>query len=187
MRCVCLRRTGSSPVSRTSSVTLHPIRDHHICGGRELFFPRWHSIYFVVQTHVVAKFALRPRLFLPAAQKDAGRVAPLLLLPAKSLVCSGCSLASAVATPPLHYQLFADKGKGFFYVSLALIVRVYISILTQKSADTARCLPFFTSSLFTLHYSLFTAPVGPGSAHPLPPPASKPRRYSCPHRRGRGI
>ena len=111
----------------------------------------------------------------------------LPLLPAKSLVCSGCSLASAVATPPLHYQLFADKGKGFFYVSLALIVRVYISILTQKSADTARCLPIFTSYLFPLHYFLFTAPVGPGSAHPLPPPAPKPRRYSCPHRRGRGI
>ena len=93
--------------------TLHPIRDYRLCGGRELFCPRRHSIYFVAPTHVVAKFALRPRLFLPAAQKAAGCVASLLLLPAKSLVCSGCSLASAVATPPLHYQLFAEKGLSF--------------------------------------------------------------------------
>ena len=80
----------------------------------ELFTSRLdEKIIFEMETHVGAKSALLRRLFLPAAQKAAGRVAPLLLLPAKSLVCSGCSLASAVATPPLHYQLFADRGLSF--------------------------------------------------------------------------
>ena len=41
------------------------------------------------------------------------RSASNLPSPAKSLVCSGCSLASAVATPPLHYQLFSGKGGAF--------------------------------------------------------------------------
>ena len=54
----------------------------------------------------------------------------LPLLPAKSLVCSGCSLASAVATPPLHYQLFADKGKGLavsFNLRLVFLVGYYFA------------------------------------------------------------
>ena len=33
---------GSNPVTSTSSVTLHPIRDHHLGGGREFFCPRFH-------------------------------------------------------------------------------------------------------------------------------------------------
>ena len=28
---------GSNPVTSTSSVTLHPIRDHHLGGGRDFF------------------------------------------------------------------------------------------------------------------------------------------------------
>ena len=72
--------------------------------------PKGRGFESLLARHVGAKSALLRRLFLPAAQKAAGRVAPLLLLPAKSLVCSGCSLASAVATPPLHYQLFSGKG-----------------------------------------------------------------------------
>ena len=75
--------------------------------------PKGRGFESLLARHVGAKSALLRRLFLPAAQKAAGRVAPLLLLPAKSLVCSGCSLASAVATPPLHYQLFADRGLSF--------------------------------------------------------------------------
>ena len=49
---------------------------------------------------------------------------------------------------------FCGKGQGLFYVSLALIARVYIAILTQKPADTLRCLPVFSFSLFTLPFSL---------------------------------
>ena len=68
--------------------TLHPIRDHHLGGGRELFCPRRHSIYFV--------------------------------------------------TP------------------------------TQKSADTLQCLPVFTSSLFTLHYSFHCSGRVQPTPYPLP-------------------
>ena len=90
------------------------------------------KIIFGMETHVGAKSALLRRLFLPAAQKAAGRVAPLLLLPAKSLVCSGCSLASAVATPPLHYQLFAEKGKGIVFNFSALSLHRRIAVLRSK-------------------------------------------------------
>ena len=78
---------------KTCSVTLRAIRDPRLCGGR-FFGPRRHGIYFVTTTHVRAKFAL-------------------LLLHAKSLVCAGCSFASWGAAPSPHWQLFAEKGKGF--------------------------------------------------------------------------
>ena len=69
------------------------------------------KIIFGMETHVAVSPCGSPRFsFLKIAATPFG----LPLLPAKSLVCSGCSLASAVATPPLHYQLFAEKGKGFF-------------------------------------------------------------------------
>ena len=41
---------------------------------------------------------------------------------------------------------------------------------TQKPADTARCLPIFLSSLFTLYYSLFPTLLWASSAHPLVSP-----------------
>ena len=68
--------------------TLHPIRDHHLGGGRELFCPRRQSIYFVAPT--------------------------------------------------------------------------------QKSADTVKCLPVFTSSLFTLHYSFHCSGRVQPTPYPLP-------------------
>ena len=44
---------------------------------------------------------------------------------------------------------------------------------TQKPADTARCLPIFLSSLFTLYYSLFPTLLWASSAHPLVSPAGR--------------
>ena len=41
---------------------------------------------------------------------------------------------------------------------------------TQKPADTARCLPIFTSYFFTLYYSLFPTLLWASSAHPLVSP-----------------
>ena len=90
-----------------SSVTLHPIRDHHPGGGRELFCPRW---AFAGELRFCAAkwefFKLPSNFSGESPERSAGD----LPSPAKSLVCSGCSLASAVATPPLHYQLFSGKG-----------------------------------------------------------------------------
>ena len=57
------------------------------------------KIIFGMETHVAVSLCGSPRFsFLKIAATPFG----LPLLPAKSLVCSGCSLASAVATPPLH-------------------------------------------------------------------------------------
>ena len=50
---------------------------------------------------------------------------------------------------------------------------------TQKPADTARCLPIFLSSLFTLYYSLFPTLLWASSAHPLVSPAGS---DPAPHR-----
>ena len=184
--------------------------------------------------HVGAKSALLRRLFLPAAQKAAGCVAPLLLLPAKShaapslFACKRAHNASAcyqlfadkgkgivfyfcraeaftgelrfceakveflklpsnfsgespersagdLPSPAKHhaapslfaykcahnaaacYQLFAEKGKNLSLASAfqpALFIDIVFINPTQKSADTAKCLPVFSFSLFTLPFSL---------------------------------
>ena len=65
--------------------------------------------------HVGAKSALLRRLFLPAAQKAAGCVAPLLLLPAKSHAAPSLFACKRAHNASACYQLFADKGKGIVF------------------------------------------------------------------------
>ena len=65
--------------------------------------------------HVGAKSALLRRLFLPTAQKAAGRVAPLLLLPAKSHAAPSLFACKRAHNASACYQLFADKGKGIVF------------------------------------------------------------------------
>ena len=87
----------------------------------ELFTSRLdEKIIFEMETHVGAKSALLRRLFLPAAQKAAGRVAPLLLLPEKGLARLAYSLASGLG--PLWGPFKTDRGgsRDLVYGSLSL-------------------------------------------------------------------
>ena len=80
-------------------------------------------IIFGKKTHVGAKSALLRRLFLPTAQKAAGCVAPLLLLPAKSHAAPPLFACKRAHNTPACYQLFAEKGKGTFSQRLAVSVQ----------------------------------------------------------------
>ena len=51
--------------------------------------------------------------------------------------------------------------------------KIIFGMETQKPADTARCLPIFLSSLFTLYYSIFLTLLWASSAHPLVSPAGR--------------
>ena len=63
--------------------------------------------------HVGAKSALLRRLFLPAAQKAAGCVAPLLLLPAKSHAAPSLFAYKCAHNAAACYQLFSEKVPSF--------------------------------------------------------------------------
>ena len=78
---------------------------------------------FVQPSHVGAKSALLRRLFLPTAQKAAGRVAPLLLLPAKSHAAPPLFACKRAHNALACYQLFVEKGKGAFSQRLAVSVQ----------------------------------------------------------------
>ena len=68
-------------------------------------------------SHVGAKSALRPRHFLPTAQKAAGCVAPLLLLPAKSHAAPPLFACKRAHNALACYQLFAGWCYGHLPVS----------------------------------------------------------------------
>ena len=59
------------------------------------------------------------RLFLPAAQKDAGRVAPLLLLPEKGLARLAYSLVNALVYGSLPLTTFFGQGQGHSFLLFA--------------------------------------------------------------------
>ena len=164
MRCVCLRRTGSSPVSRTSSVTLHPIRDHHICGGRELFCPRWHSIYFVAQTHVAVSPCGSPRFsFL----KSRLRRSDSRSSPQKVTLRLRCSLINALTTLRLAINFLRIRARAFLcFVSS---YRACLYLHPNPKIGRHRKVPavFY---FFPLHSSLFPFHCT-GGAGLCPPPA----------------
>ena len=95
--------------TQPSSVTLHPIRDHHPGGGRELFCPRW---AFAGELRFCAAkwefFELPSNFSGESPEQSAGD----LPNPAKSLVCSGCSLASALVYGSLSLTTFFGQGQG---------------------------------------------------------------------------
>ena len=82
--------------------------------------PKGRGFESLLARHVGAKSALLRRLFLPAAQKAAGRVAPLLLLPEKGLARLAYSLASGLG--PLWGPFKTDRGgsRDLVYGSLSL-------------------------------------------------------------------
>ena len=91
---------------------------------------------------------------------------------------------------------FCGQGQGLFYVLFAFGVCIYHCYPKLKIGETEQCLPIFTSSLFTLPFSLHCSNHTPSLAsrvgkicatHPLPPPAPRPRSYINHRRRGRGI
>ena len=85
---------GSNPVTSTSSVTLHPIRDHHLGGGRDFFAHIFICGRIAVLRSKMGVFQT-PKQFLPGVDRAPARTTPAL--PAKSH-----------AAPPL----FACKRDG---------------------------------------------------------------------------
>ena len=99
--------------------------------------PKGRGFESLLARHVGAKSALLRRLFLPSAQKAAGCVAPLLLLPAKSHAAPPLFACKRAHNAPACYQLFADKGKGVIFLSalrFAFIVGFHFPPHPQKSS-----------------------------------------------------
>ena len=94
--------------------------------------------------------------FLPTAQKAAGCVAPLLLLPAKSHAAPPLFACKRAHNALACYQLFAEKGKGTAF-SLPSGPRFCPSVIPAQPKIGRRCKVSADFYFFTIHDSLFTA------------------------------
>ena len=94
-----------------SSVTLHPIRDHHPGGGRELFCPRWAFAGELRFCEAKWEFLKLPSNF---SGESPERSAGDLPSPEKGLARLAYSLASALVYGSLSLTTFFGKGQGLF-------------------------------------------------------------------------
>ena len=79
----------------------------------------------------------------------------LLPSPQKVTLRLRCSLVNALTTLWLATNFLRKRARAqLFPYPAARAFAPQLSQPSQKSADAAKCLPIFTSSLFTIHFSL---------------------------------
>ena len=88
-------------------------------------------------------------------KKPPGASLPCSSSPQKVTLRLRCSLVNALTTLWLATNFFRKRARAqLFPYPASRAFAPQFSQPSQKSADAAKCLPIFTSSLFTIHFSL---------------------------------